>query len=165
MSIPKDFFEGLDETLEQQAKDDAQERDASTWEPEDAGDTLKGIFLKVDFVADKFNPGEYKPVVIVKDKDTGDSTKVWGSRKALKSQLVDAHPTPGTAIGIRYNGFMETPEGDYDGYHSYVVVMPDRTPDEERAGADHWTAARKAALEEAASPRATRAPRPDEAPF
>ena len=165
MSIPKDFFEGLDETLEQQAKDDAQERDASTWEPEDAGDTLKGIFTKVSFVADKYNPGEYKPVVIVKDPDTGDSTKVWGSRKALKSQLVDAHPAPGTPMGIRYGGFTETPDGDYDGYHSYTVVMPDRTVEEERAGADYWTAARKAALEVAAAPKVARAQTPSEAPF
>ena len=165
MSINKEFFDGLDDTLAKKAMTDEQERDAGTWEPEEAGDTLKGIFTKVSFVADKYNPGEYKPVVIVKDPDTGDSTKVWGSRKALKSQLVDAHPTPGTAIGIRYNGFMETPEGDYDGYHSYVVVMPDRTPDEERAGADHWTAARKEALVEVAEARDNRPQRPDEAPF
>ena len=165
MSIPKDFFDGLDESLTQQAKENESEREANTWEPEDAGDTLKGIFTKVSFVADKFNPGEFKPVVIVKDKDTGDSTKVWGSRKALKSQLIDAHPAPGTPIGIRYNGFTATPDGDYDGYHSYVVVMPDRTPDEERAGADHWTAARKEALVEVAEARDNRPQRPDEAPF
>ena len=165
MSIPKDFFEGLDETLEQQAKDDAQERDASTWEPEDAGDTLKGIFMKVSFVADKYNPGEFKPVVIVKDKDTGDSTKVWGSRKALKSQLQECSPQPGTPIGIRYGGFTLTPDGDYEGYHSYTVVTPERDDTEIASGIAHWTAARKAALEEAAAPRQPRAQTPSEAPF
>ena len=165
MSVPKEFFDSLDETLEQQAKDDAQEREANTWEPENAGDTLKGIFLKVNFVADKFNPGEFKPVVIIKDKDTGDSTKVWGSRKALKSQLVDAHPLPGTPIGIRYGGFTLTPDGDYEGYHSYTVVMPDQSAEEDKNGADYWTAARGAALEEVRATRENRPQRPDEAPF
>ncbi len=165
MSIPKEFFDGLDDTLAQQAEDNAQEREASTWEPENAGDTIKGIFLKVRFVADKFNPGEFKPVVVIRDIDTGESVNVWGSRKVLKDQLIEAHPLPGTAIGIRYSGFTATPDKDYDGYHMYAVVMPDRTNDEDVEGAHHWTAARTAALEEAATARENRPQRPDEAPF
>ena len=165
MSIPKDFFEGLDESLKEQAKENESERDANTWEPEEAGDTLKGIFMKASFVPDKFHPGEFKPVVVIKDIDTGESVKAWGSRKVLKDQLQEAHPAPGTAIGIRYGGFIETPDSDYDGYHSYTVVCPVQTADEAKAGADYWTAARKAALEEVATVRENRPQSPSEAPF
>ena len=162
----KDFFDGLDESLAKQAEDDASGRDAATWEPEDSGDTIKGVFLKVDFVADKYNPGQYKPVAIIKDVDTNESMKVWGSRTALRNHLVENHPTPGMAIGIRYNGFTETPAGDYEGYHSYTVVLPERTSEEMKTGWDHWEAARANAKELKTESRAAKAGnRPEEAPF
>lgn len=165
MSINKEFFDGLDAALVEQEKTAMSEREAATWEPEEAGDTLKGIFLKVTYVADKFNPGKFKPIVVVKDIETDESVKVWGSRTALRNQLEQTHPSPGTQIGIRYGGFTDTPDGDYDGYHSYTVVVPPMTADDAKLGFEYWEQQRQQAVEAKQEERANKPMRPDEAPF
>ena len=160
-----EFFDGLDDEMVKQAEDEARERDAATWSPEKSGDMVKGIFLKASFVADKYNAGQFKPVIVIKDIDTGESIKVWGSRTALRNQLVENHPAPGSKIGIRYGGFTETPDGDYDGYHSYTVVLPERTEEQAKKGFEYWQQARAEAKEASSQPRTPRATRGDEAPF
>jgi len=166
MSIPKEFFDGLAEGLKDKAALDERDDDATTWEPENDGDMVKGIFTKVSFVADKYNPGTFKPVVVIKDIETGENVNVWGSRKVLKDQLIEAHPLPGTGIGIRYSGFVATPDKDFDGYHLYAVIISDRTPEEAAEGLAHWRAAAVTA-QEAPEPTPERvAPvGPKDAPF
>ncbi len=139
MSVDKSFFDSLDGEMEKQAKQDIADKDANDWNPENEGDTIKGIFLKVTYIDTKYG---VSPLAIVRDLDSGESHKVWCSRKALRGQMEEAVPTPGTPIGIRYGGFVETPDGNYDGYHLYTVRTPERDADEMKKGYAYWHEAR-----------------------
>ncbi len=172
MGVPKEFFDGLDSNFDKQKEDDAKRRlaeeNTERWEPE-AGDVLKGTFVEVKYLPTKYG---IKPMAVVDEEGTDLMYEVWCSPTVLRSAMEDATPPPGTLIGIKFDGFIETPEGDYDGYNMYLVHIPELEEAAKAVGEAHWLEAEKVGDIRAekkrkadAAKREDRPQRPDEAPF
>lgn len=171
MSQPEEFFDGLDASFDKQAEDDKAKREADEnterWEPE-AGDVLKGVFTEVKYLPTKFG---VKPMLVITDGE-GQTWEVWASPTVLRKAVEERMPHPGSLIGIRFDGFVETPEAEFDGYNMYLVSVPERDSQAATAGRSHWQEASqlgdiKAAQKEKRDTQSKGIPvdRPDHAPF
>ena len=118
-----EWFDEAEKKLDEGLKDDKAAAEAEEWMPE-SGDSLRGIFLKATQVDTQDGPSY---VCIVLEIDSGDSLKVWASRKLLKEAMVDIAPAPGSMIVIKYDGLVEVPEG-FD-FHMYKVAAEKTDPD------------------------------------
>lgn len=158
MSIDSSFFKNLDSEFEKA------EQDAESWEPTEAGETLKGIFLEVEYVKTQYG---WSPLGIIRDVNTNDSLKVWMSARVLRDKMESLKPAPGTPIAIRFDGMQTSDKGR--NYKKYVVAMPDREEGDVILGQEYWAKImdeykeREAAKANEKSARATAGP--DEAPF
>ena len=124
MTKGKDFFDEAAEEMEESITDDEGEIGADEWDPKNAGEALRGVFLKAVPKPTRYGLG-YN--VIVKDLDTNVMVKVWCKRSMLRGQLLDAEPKPGKLIMFKYNGTKEAANGNE--YHSYQVRAEESDPD------------------------------------
>jgi len=158
MSIDSSFFKNLDSEFEKA------EQDAESWEPTEAGETLKGIFLEVDYVKTQYG---WSPLGIIRDVNTNNSLKVWMSAAVLRNKMEALKPAPGTPIAIRFDGMQTSDKGR--NYKKYVVAMPDREEGDVILGREYWDGQEQKALDKDAEKQTQRAAvqgdRPSEAPF
>ena len=172
MGVPKDFFDGLDGSFDKQLEDNAKQMlaDENTvrWEPEQ-GDVLKGVFVEVKYLPTKYG---IKPMAVIDEDGTDSIYEVWCSPTVLRSAMEDREPHPGSLIGIRFDGFIETPERETDGYNMYLVSIPDAPLGQMSEGKAHWAEAvrvgdiRAAKKAQADAAKVSAVPAgPDEAPF
>lgn len=116
-----EFFDDVEDAMDQQLKDDAAARDAADWDPEE-GDILKGIFLKLNGpILTKFGSTW---LALVKDLADDEVKNVWLSRSILRKEMVDAAPKPGGEVAIRFVGERETRDGS-NSYYLYQVRVPE----------------------------------------
>ncbi len=173
MGVPKDFFDSLDGNFDKQVEEEAKrqlaDENTERWEPEQ-GDVLKGTFMEVKYLPTKYG---IKPMAVIAEAGDSETTyEVWCSPTVLRSAMEDATPPPGTLIGIRFDGFVETPEKTTDGYNMYLVHIPELDDVARATGAAHWAEAvkvgdiRAAKKAQADAAKVSAVPAgPDEAPF
>jgi len=161
VSISKDFFDDLDGHMEKAEKES---EGGDAWSP-DSGETLKGIFLNVQFVKGKWG---WNPVGVVRDIKTEESVTVWFSPSILKERMLSLKPAPGAPIAIRFDG-EEKSEKTGNMYKKHTVAMPDRDEGDVILGREYWAEQETEAKAKEAAKQEERveaqANRPDEAPF
>lgn len=140
MSIPKDFFDDMDNAFDTKAEADKESREAESWSPE-VGDSIKGIFLKVEFIETDYGT---KPLAFIRDLNSDNQTvKVWLSSVVLQ-EVVDFEPPAGTPIGIRYEGLQQAKSGR--DFKAYTIVLPQSLdPEARQQGHQLWMQARATA--------------------
>ena len=112
-----DFFDEALEDMTATVTEDEGEIGAEEWEPESAGQALRGIFMKAAPKATKYGTGY---TAVIKDVDTNEYVKVWCKRTMLKRQISeDSQPAPGSPVVFKYNGLKPGQNGN--DYHSYQV--------------------------------------------
>jgi hypothetical protein len=165
MSIDKDFFDNLEGAYEQATKET--ESSGSAWKPENEGDQLKGIFLKVDFWRSDYGDKDFQPVGVIRDIKTEESVTVRFSTNILNERIMALQPAPGTPIAIRFDGETRSESGYM--YKRHTIAMPDREEGDVILGKEYWIEQRATAVAKDAAKQeervAVQADRPDEAPF
>jgi hypothetical protein len=160
MSVEKDFFDSLSGEFE---KAEVREEGGDSWNPA-AGETLKGVFMTVEYVNGKWG---WNAVGVIKDIETQDAVTVWFSPTILKDQMDSLKPAPGTAIAIRYDGEQKSEKGR--NYKKHLVAMPEREEGDVILGVEYWAEQEATAKAKDAAKQDERAAvqgdRPDEAPF
>lgn len=119
------FFDGADETLAQQAEQDAQSD--NKYEP-DPGDVLHGVLLKAEAYT-KDTHG-YEPTLVITVRNVGE-TKVGGiapgesgylfTPTVLRRKVLEAEPAIGTAFILEFKGKV-TPDKGGNPYKDYTLV-------------------------------------------
>jgi hypothetical protein len=165
MSIDKDFFDNLEGAYEQATKET--ESSGNAWKPENEGDQLKGIFLKVDFWRSDYGNKDFQPVGVIRDIKTEESVTVRFSTNILNERIMALQPAPGTPIAIRFDGETRSESGYM--YKRHTIAMPDREEGDVILGKEYWIEQRATAVAKDAAKQeervAVQADRPDEAPF
>jgi len=155
-----DFFDSIDGEMK---KAEDREDGGDAWNPAE-GETLKGIFMTVEYVKGKWG---WNPVGVIKDVGTQESVTVWFSPSILKEQVESLKPAPGTAIAIRYDGEQKSEAGRM--YKKHLVAMPDREEGDVILGVEYWAGQEQTAKAKEAAKQTERAEtvenRPEEAPF
>jgi hypothetical protein len=164
-----DFFADAEETLakkaldsEKQQEERNEEKEYEFWNEEDTP-LLKCVMEKLSYWRDKWD--KLVPILIVKNVDTDEHLKVWGSRTMLKRSLEDLEPAIGTPMALQCLGKQEGKNGSYYLYNAIA----------EKIDPELWAAARNKFLKEEKE-RADETPEPaatsntsgyapDEAPF
>lgn len=162
--VEGDWFSEANEDMEGSQTEDEGDIGGDEWDPQNAGEVLRGVFLKGVRKRTQYGVGY---TVVVKDLDTNVVVKVWCMRTMLRNQLLDASPAPGSPIVFRYNGMQEATPNDF---HSYQVRAQKQdpaywakltTPTPEELEEEQLKAEQKATPTVAASGELA----PDEAPF
>lgn len=127
-----DWFEDQKAEMDTAAKEEKEQHDAASWEPE-VGDTLEGVFVKATVVKTKRYGPAYEVYVRTRGntkKFDGPIVRVFVLRSVLRSQLTDAFPARGKLIVIQYYGLVESENGR--DYHSYQLRA-------EEQDLEYWT--------------------------
>lgn len=93
---------------------------APAWRP-DKEDAAVLIGEVVEISKRETEYGVY-PIVTVRQED-GTEKAIHALHSVLKNELIRQRPQPGEKIGVRYNGFVATPDGKFKGYESYTVKI------------------------------------------
>lgn len=138
MSIPKDFFDNMDDAFDQKAEADKEGREAESWNP-NPGDAIKGIFMKVEYIETEYG---VKPLAFIRDlNNNNEAVKVWLSSVVLQ-EVVDFSPPQGCPIGIRYEGMERSKAGRE--FKNYTIVLPEGLDrDQRQLGYQQWQQARE----------------------
>lgn len=115
-----DFFDDAIKDMGDATTEDEGAIGAEEWEPESAGQALRGVFIKAIPKATRYGVGFN---VVLKDIDTKEYVKVWCKRVMLVNQLLDASPAVGSSVVFLYNG--EKEGGNGRPFHSYQVRSSD----------------------------------------
>ena len=120
-----DFFDEALKDMEQTVTEDEGEIGAEEWEPTNAGQALRGIFMKAVAKPTRYGTGY---TVIIKDLDSDSYVKVWCKRTMLRRGVAEeAQPAQGSAIVFKYNGEKDADNGNT--YHSYQVRAEKSDPE------------------------------------
>jgi hypothetical protein len=115
-----EFFDDAIKDMGENTTEDEGAIGAEEWDPESAGQALRGVFIKAIPKATRYGVG-YN--VVLKDIDTKEYVKVWCKRVMLVNQLTDASPAVGSSVVFLYNG--EKEGGNGRDFHSYQVRSSD----------------------------------------
>jgi hypothetical protein len=96
-----DFFEKAKADIATAEEVRVEEASIEEWAPKNAGETLRGYFMKAERVFTKFGP-RYK--VWLKDYDTEVTISVFCAPKLLLDGILDASPAAGSLIVFEYGG-------------------------------------------------------------
>lgn len=91
---------------------------AEAWKPEKAGDTLHGFVTDLGLIDSEY--GEY-PVVTIQNSD-GVERAVHAFHETLRNSMLQARPTIGEEIAVRYLGRVSEPKNGGKPYENYRVV-------------------------------------------
>lgn len=120
-----DFFENLEDELEEQAAAEEEESSAEVVDMVE-GQTLKGIFLKATTPVTQYGQAL---LLIIKDIERDETVKLW-CPTMLRSRIEDpegGQPKPGKGIGIRYDGLRDTRDGSNQ-YKSFTLTVEESDP-------------------------------------
>lgn len=93
---------------------------AEAWRPDkEDSKVLIGEIVEISKRSTEY--GVY-PIVTVRQED-GTEKAIHGLHAVLKNELIRQRPQPGEKIGVRYDGFVATPDGKYKGYEKYTVKV------------------------------------------
>lgn len=95
---------------------------SEAWRPSEAGDELIGEVKKVGSWTSADYPEQGPYPIITVEQENGERLAFHGFHTVAKDQIAEEKPEPGDQIGIRYLGFVDTPQSTYAGYHNYHVV-------------------------------------------
>lgn len=124
-----DFFDGLDESLDEQAEAQEAAFSAGTWDPI-PGETFRGVLTHVDVAKTQFGPA-----IVLNARNVGEDTltstdddgikpqdpaSIWCSGTVLKNAVLDAMPALGALFAIRFEGKKPTRDGSNE-YKAYTV--------------------------------------------
>lgn len=148
--------------LEQDVLDAELERGyPPSWQPE-PGETIKGVFLRLEQGNTQFGPA---PIVIVAVEPDGEERSVWVFYESLKTQLLRAAPAAGERVAIRYDGQQQVKNptaGRRSTFHAYRVAV-DRP--KQQTGPVDWQASLGVPERVAAQVAAAPEPDVDDIPF
>lgn len=100
-------------------KDRLDAGNAEAWKPESAGEELLGKIVELSSNTTSY--GTY-PIVVIQP-ESGEPKAFHAFHTVARDQLEKGYPSIGDEIGVRYLGKVATPDGDYEGYQNYRVVI------------------------------------------
>lgn len=124
-----DMFDEIDEDDAFDLLDSIMEDDSEGWVPEEAGDGVQGVVLKVGETKSDFSD-ELAPTVTIETKD-GSKLRIIGFGSVLRREITDADPHPGDLFAVKYYGEKKIKNGKWAGklYKHYgVAVRRQRQP-------------------------------------
>lgn len=103
------------------------EDDSEGWVPEDAGDGVSGIVLKVGETTSDFEDDPEKakvPMITIQTKD-GTKLRITGYGAVLRRELYDAKPEVGDLLAVKYFGEKPLKKGKFAGkmYKHFGVAV------------------------------------------
>jgi hypothetical protein len=96
----------------------ADEPKPESWKPENPGDEIAGIVVKLDSAFDR--EGTEHGIIVLKTDD-GSLRSVWLLGEALRNQVLKASPQPGDRLLIQYRGKVKS-KGSGRMYHDFRVA-------------------------------------------
>jgi len=120
-TVTNDFFDGIDDAMDNKQTVDQEQSDAPKFEPK-VGETLQAVLT----TAKAFTGGQYAPTVVISFKNVGDkavgSVDAGGSGSlfastVLRRQLLEAQPALGKPFALRLE---ETPDGK--NYKNWTLI-------------------------------------------
>ena len=124
-----DFFDSLDEKMDEKAEDDAAALSGSVWNPE-PGEMLEGVLTRAEVAKTQHGRSLVLNVKNVGDETggigAGETATIWGSRTVLKSSLLREQPALGKALAVRFDGSQESQAGNQ--FFIYTVLCEESDP-------------------------------------
>ena len=92
-----------------------------SWIPKEKGESLAGVFTRLEMGNSAFGPA---PIAVVTDPD-GKEWSLWLFHTAVLNQFKQAAPQPGDKVAVLYGGELPVKDpkpGRAKKYHAYRVV-------------------------------------------
>lgn len=107
--------------------DSIDEDDSEGWVPNEAGEGIQGVVLKVGETKSDFSD-EVVPTVTIETAD-GSKMRVIGYGSVLRREIYDADPKPGDLFAVKYFGTKKIRKGKWAGkdYKHFGVAVRRRS--------------------------------------
>lgn len=117
-----------DEDDEGDLLDSIDEEDSEGWVPEEAGEGVQGVVLKIGETRSDFSD-QAAPTVTIETSE-GEKLRVIGYGTVLRREILDADPKPGDLFAVRYFGEKPIKKGPFAGktFKHYKVAVRRRQP-------------------------------------
>lgn len=119
VGVEDDNLDLLDEVIED---------DAEGWVPNERGDGVQGVVLKVGETRSGFSD-DMAPTVTIETKE-GNKLRIIGYGAVLRREILDHDPQPGDVFAVKYFGEKTIKNGKYAGKpykHFGVAVRKNRS--------------------------------------
>lgn len=125
-----DLFDEIAETEEDEVDllESIDEDDSEGWVPEEVGEGVQGVVLKVGETRSDFSD-QAAPTVTIETAE-GAKLRVIGYGTVLRREILDADPHPGDLFACRYFGEKPIKKGPFAGktFKHYKVAVRRRQP-------------------------------------
>jgi hypothetical protein len=128
MAKKDDLFDEIDGDEDIDLLDSIEEDDSEGWVPENVGDGIQGVVLKVGETRSDFSD-EMAPTVTIETTE-GNKYRIIGYGAVLRREILDADPHPGDLFACRYFGEKVIKKGKWTGkkYKHFGIAVRRRQP-------------------------------------